>query len=280
MKRRLGPQGGYTIIEVIIFLTVSSALMASAAYIFQDRIPRTQFTNAVNEFDSKIQDAINDVTNGYYPTGSGTVACGVGVEAAQGTNEDCIFLGRVMQFAPGIDGCAQAVPTDKDCDKVRLYTVFGDRLSGGKPATKLDQTAPRLINSGGGGPKDISPGYGINITRAYYVNSAGVRENLSGVAFLQSFGSWLDGTDTAKGSQHVRLLVLTGVTGEQPDVGGGFVSQAQNRIINQLSARSGVVLCLEGGLNQYATVTIGGNNSSLATQSEILNKDAWSTRCV
>jgi hypothetical protein len=280
MKRRLGPQGGYTIIEVIIFLTVSSALMASAMFMFQGRIPRTQFSGGVNEFDIKVQDTINDVINGYYPTQQGSASCQGGGEREQGTNEDCIFLGRVLQFGPGIDGCSSSTPNDEDCGQVMIYTAYGSRLFNARPAVRLDETNPVLATAGGAAPTKIGLGYGIHITKAYYLDTAGNRVPASGVAFLQSFGSLVDASDKAQGSQRVTSIALQGVIGEPaPNDFAASAAGVGGRINNGVTPPGGIVVCMKSGSNQFASLTIGSNGSALTTKTEVLSQSSWGTQC-
>ncbi len=280
MKRRPSPQGGYTIIEVIIFLTVSSALMASAIYLFQGRIPRTQFTNSVNEFESKIQDITGNVVNGYYPTAAGEATCGATLKE-QGKNEDCIFLGRMIQFAPGIDGCNTSTPDNEKCDKIMVYTVYGNRLFNLKPAYTLAQSLPTLATSGGAEASTINLGYGNHITKVLYKSGAS-QVSVSGVAFLQTFGTLVNASNAASGSQQVQMLVADGPIGlsTNPSVPSGFVAESTLKLRNgsTVTPATGIVVCMKSGSNQFATLTIGDNNGPLSTKAEILTASTWGSK--
>jgi len=279
MKRGLGSQGGYTIIEVIIFLAVSSALMASAVYLFQGRIPRTQFVNSVNELDSKLRDTMNEVVNGYYPS-DGNVSCNGAAAQEQGRNEDCLFLGRTVQFGPGIGGCSISSPGE-ECDKIALYTISGTRLQvSGDPAESLKEAQPQLISSGSAAPLTASIGYGTYITKAFYNSGVG-RIPVSGVSFVQSFGTGTNADKSLKGAQQVSLVAMQGTLGENMVAGdpAGFISKAagvSGTIANGTnSVGEGVFVCLAGGKNQYAIIGIGGDNRSVATNVQILDKADW-----
>lgn len=96
--------GGYTIIEVMIFLVISTAMLGSVmgALTLQNR--KHQFTESVQTFNLKLQDLLNDVDTGYFPSNSDfscTVNAATGVPtfnnvsgAVHGTNKDCVFAGK------------------------------------------------------------------------------------------------------------------------------------------------------------------------------------------
>src|SRR5688572_13139275 len=95
-------QGGFTVIEVIIVLAISGALFVSAAIMISGRQNQTAFDQSVQQIHSQIQQALNEVSAGYYPNNTDfqctalvsgsppTISSG---SASQGTNSGCIFLG-------------------------------------------------------------------------------------------------------------------------------------------------------------------------------------------
>ena len=109
MKRRkllgLGPVG-YTIIEVLVFLSVSGALLVAAGALISGRQERTLFSDGINDMTLQLQDTLNDVSTGLYST-NGSVRCEAtaGGEIAvqpsggqQGTSTNCIFSGKLINF--------------------------------------------------------------------------------------------------------------------------------------------------------------------------------------
>ncbi|HET7673135.1 MAG TPA: type II secretion system protein [Candidatus Saccharimonadales bacterium] len=149
---RLGRRaGGYTIIEVIIVLTVSSLLFAATVVGFSQQNRRTQFTDSVNNFTQDVQDVLNDVETGVYPSnngfkcsanasgGSPTITTNSATNVEQGKNTDCIFVGKAIQFAPqGTDSSA-----------VDIYTLIGRRLIGGgtDPVANIKDAKPVGLNN-------------------------------------------------------------------------------------------------------------------------------------
>lgn len=252
-------QGGYTIIEVIIVLTVTSLLLASAILLFRSRIPRTQFSNAVVEFDTKLRDTMGQVVSGYYPSSN---------VPDLGTNEDSIFLGRVIQFGPNVDGCS---PGSDKCDEINSYTVSGRRVVGIPPndtvVTTLADANPKVVS---GSDDTMTLGYGLHVTK---VLIGGTSTNLAGLGFIQTFGSVGVG-GLPSGTPQVQLLPIVGDLGEQPasftDATFGGRLQA-----NPPNPSQGIVICLKSGTtDQVASITLGGNQDVLGTKIDIAENGA------
>lgn len=102
---------GYTIVEALIFLAVSGALLVSAATLISGRQERTRFSQAIDDVSQNLQDIFNDTSTGFYPSannlrcvdlnGSPTVADLQITEVSnteQGTNKDCVFSGKLINF--------------------------------------------------------------------------------------------------------------------------------------------------------------------------------------
>lgn len=101
---------GYTIIEVMIVLAISGVMFLIAVQFINGKQGRASFTQGVNDMASNIQDSIEQVTDGRYSdipvscavSGSGltfTALTSSGSTAAnQGTNQDCIFIGKLFHF--------------------------------------------------------------------------------------------------------------------------------------------------------------------------------------
>lgn len=100
--------GGYTIIETLIFLAISSLLFLSAVSTIGGRQASVQFTQATRDAQSKIQELINQVSTGYYPSAGYTCTASVAglsftnISSVQGTSKDCVFLGKVLKLGANI----------------------------------------------------------------------------------------------------------------------------------------------------------------------------------
>lgn len=135
-------RGGFTIIEVMIFLVISGALLAAAMVAINGQQNRTEFTQGMRDIDSKLQDTLNDVSNGNFtyndkdctvsPTGVPSLSgSGTGI----GTRSACLFLGEALQFSTS--GSTGGVENNT---RFAIYTVLGRR-------TKPGVTAPVSVNS-------------------------------------------------------------------------------------------------------------------------------------
>ena len=105
MKTRM-PAHGYTVVEVLIFLAVTSFLFVAVVATLGAQQRRTEFALAAREFDSQIQDIMNDVSTGYYyntaniacaVTGGGNVSLTTAVSDQQGSNADVVAELRALR---------------------------------------------------------------------------------------------------------------------------------------------------------------------------------------
>ncbi len=103
-----GASGGFTIIEVMIVLTISAMLLGSAAAVFSGRRESTDFSQAVYDLQSQIQSIANGVSAQAVP-GLQQYTCApasVGgvmrpaLTSGSSTNQDCIYLGQAVQVTP------------------------------------------------------------------------------------------------------------------------------------------------------------------------------------
>ena len=140
--------GGYTIVEVMIFLGVSAAIFLAAVMMVSGQQGKTQFQQSMRDVNSKIQNTISDVKNGVYtdvgmtctvnPSNFDITVSASGSE--QGANENCIYLGKAIH-----------ADNDND-DTIYFYTVLGSReyrpsiaSSATANASKFEHTNPQAI---------------------------------------------------------------------------------------------------------------------------------------
>lgn len=199
MSRVSSRNQGYTIIETIIFLAVTGAVFASTIGIISGQQARTEFTQAVRDVQTRLQDISNDVSTGFYHN-TGTLKChktpggpqitpSPGTDT-QGTNEDCIFLGRALQFAP---------TSGTDPEKINVYNVVGLRkIAGGtQEVQNFSQAKPTAMAPGDttntGFSQDaievIKLSAGITAGYVKYEHG-GVLTNVSGFGYLSTLAQY------------------------------------------------------------------------------------------
>jgi len=279
---RVSKQTGYTILEVLIFMAVSSLMFVSAMGAISGRQKQVQFTQSVQEFDAKIKDVINDVTTSYYPTNA-TVGCSIsggevqintGINQNIGTNSDCIYVGKVIHFQSEGDG------TD-----LRIYAMAGKRYSDSKltPSTSISNAKPKAVTSTQTGftesAENFTTLYGLRVTRVFNQDINGALTDYGSVGVMSNFGG-----SSISEAQSVQIGGIRG------SLMGGDTQISINRI-NQITDNpagsalpgyfekdtdGGVVICLESPENKKASLTFGAKGSSTTS----LQIDNYNPGCV
>lgn len=227
--------GGYTIIEVVIVLTVSALLFASSVTAYNQQNRRTQFTSSVNNFAQGIQDVLNDVEDGFYPS-TNSFSCSVSGTAApsinysgnteQGTNTNCVFIGKAIQFVPGGG-------TASDID---VFTMVGRRLAAvtGDPVSDISQAKPVGLNNLVERKSLVT---GLNVTA---VKQIGAGTTYSGIAMVANSGS-SGGISSGLGSRASIASVHGGLHDSRPS----FLSHISSMgTANITDAQNGINICL------------------------------------
>lgn len=271
---RLSKQTGYTILEVLIFIAVSSLMFVSAMRAINGRQKQVQFTQSVQEFDAKIKDVINDVTTSYYPRNE-TVDCRVsggdviinnGTNQDLGTNDECIYVGKVIHFQ-----------SEGDDTAMRIYAMAGRRYADSAltPSLSISEARPKAVTSPGNSnfiesAENINTLYGLRVTRVIRPVSDVVFTDYGSVAIMSNFG----GTSISE-AQSVQIGGILGST-----MGGD--AQSSLVVINQITddpasamltgyfekdTDEGVVICLESPEGKKASISFGVKGSSSTTLS-------------
>ena len=243
MKRGLDNKA-YTIVEVIIVLAVSSALLVSALLLVGGQQNKTQFNQSVRDIEQQVQDIINNVATGYYSRSTDfTCSNNAGIltisegHSGLGSNKDCIFIGRVVQF--NVEG---------NGENFAVYNIVGLRENGGEAITDLALAQPTILN---GTTEYRTLKYGLSAINCYGVGAVG---------FISTLGQ-SSGGNLESGSQNVELRSVTGVNCGDNEFSGAVTFSAPV---------SDVKVCFKsGGTNQYADLIIGGNGRQTSTQLNI-----------
>jgi hypothetical protein len=263
-----GAPQGYTIVEVMIFLAVSSALFVAVAVTFAGRQARTEFSVAAREMESRLQDIINDVSTGYYArpsnfncTASASGPFITGGSNQQGANDDCIFIGRVAHF-------------DTGGPQYDVYTVAGLRqaTSGGinRDVQNFDEAKPLPVTNPGNMIENVGVPSGLQLANMYYERTGFPRTRIYAIGFFSEFGTY-GAQGLEPGKLAVNVLPIISGNGSQ-----GSVTAAIDGINNGSTAiqnpNGGVSICMNAtGTNQHAVLKIGGSNRQLTTNLAINN---------
>ena len=286
MKQGGEKAGGFTIVEVLIVLVVTSALLVSAVLLVGGRQNRTQFMTGINSFQQELQQVINETASGYYPSRGDFVCSGnatgaptftsVGAGSAQqGTNGGCIFLGKVVAFG-----------TDTDKSKLGIVPIVGNQTNGSSASLTVASSNPRAIypatGEGAGYVPSISvldvmqngltvaqsntaagcPASPNGIAGMCYISSLGVKTPTGAIAFLagDSTGNLAatDGNNLQSGTQQ---LSLYGVKSASPNKSLNDTSQAVGNYIGSLTsnlevAQSASICIASATTKQSGLITI------------------------
>lgn len=246
---------GYTIIEVMIVLAVSGVMFIIAANFINGKAARTAFSQGVNETASRIQGTIEQVTDGQYsdipfnctaPSISGaSLSFSAAGSSKQGTNPQCVFIGKFFHFSNGGDRSG--------------YEVFS--LAAARGATSLfGQGVKPVYNPAGGVDLTIQQ----TIPQHLELSSTAIKVNGGGAyygfGFAQSQGTAIAAAPGtyASGAQTINLIYGWGLTSSAYDA-----SQAATALTGPwriLPARS-VEFCLTDG-TRYARILIGSSTDN------------------
>ncbi|HUB93492.1 MAG TPA: prepilin-type N-terminal cleavage/methylation domain-containing protein [Verrucomicrobiae bacterium] len=160
---RRGASMGFTIVEVMIVLAVSSLIVLSALTLVNGRQSKTEFTTGINDFQEQLQQIINETASGQYP-GMGGFTCQPAASgpvtftttsSSQGTNQGCIFLGKAVQF--GLDTTES---------QLAVIPIAGKQYQpdGATPVASVGQAIPRAAWPFTIGPGDTEPQSLQNLT--------------------------------------------------------------------------------------------------------------------
>lgn len=265
---------GYTIVEVMVFLAVTSLLFAMIATTFSRRQGRQEFSVAARDMESRLQDIANDVSTGFY-SNPGTFRCTTpgGIPdidpipasaGTQGTNEDCIYIGRAAQFdlANGDGG--------NNRYNYNLYSIVGARqTTSGDDVMSYAQANPRTITSPPQGvdlTQNVQLPAGLRFARMH-VRSGGTYTPIRGVAFISTFGD--DAANSGSLSVNVLPLAVASSNNAKSTVVDSVSNLASTGGTGS-NPEDGIYICFNGdNSDQYAEYHLGGSNARLTTSLEI-----------
>lgn len=266
-------EAAYTIIEVLIVLAVTTTLLFAVMLLISGQQGKTEFTQAMNDIQAELNDVINNVSTGYYANNNNVKCAAVGgapvftsAVTQEGSNKDCVFMGRAVQFA--VSGNASSY---------NVYDVAGVRLTaaGQQPQT-LVQASPRAIApptpNDGNTTQQKSLQYGLQAAKMYYTQ--GVDTPINTIVFMSTLAPVSAGGDLVSGTQQVELRPVNVVA----DISNGATDKSASAAVtninnpNNLSVipTGGVTICFNSaGSNQSGIITIGNNGRRLATSMTI-----------
>lgn len=251
---------GYTIVEALMFLAISGAMVGSVMAMVSGEQNKTEFITAVRNLESEVQDVINDVSIGYYPSNN-AFSCSVNVSgvptitggsSAQGTNQDCIFAGKALQFSPA------GANTQ---GRMEVYTIMGRRQIGsGSSAVdvrNIEESHPRVVSNIAG----LSNSYNLNSSLRFDAVLVGATPR-GGFAIVPSFGQ-----TNATGGGVVTGSSGSSIMGLDVDINRNFgdLQTAVNGLAGVNATTQTITICIsETGIGrQRAAVQLTGRGTEI-----------------
>lgn len=239
-----------------------------AASFISGKQARAEFRQGMNDINNKLQNTIDDVSNGFYPYGkkfkctaalTGPPSVTSTSPNGQGENQGCVFLGKVIQFGvPSTDGVGYNV-----------YTVTGRQYANGSSDNSLsssfaDAQPVAVDNSDVNLTEYNSLQWGLSLTKMYSNNAP-----VGAIGFFGSFDS-AGASDAGSQSTNLAALSTTSLGESESNLLAAIKQYTQYSVVSQPN----IVLCFSGGSGQVGSITIGGNGQRLATDMELGNKVA------
>jgi type II secretory pathway pseudopilin PulG len=276
MARGGTQSAGFTILETLIVLAVSSTVAISTIVAVSGRQSKTEFMVGANDMKQKVEQIINETRNGYFP-GAGFTCTGSPVgntkpvitppAQGQGTNDSCIFLGKAVEFGVPdsttyatypLVGRRQVRPASIN-QEVSAYTgVNGANpialayspTAGASPVdrSEVSQTRNNLKF------KKATYHYGASTQSASYAVFA-FADNLSGYVANATSG------DLSSTTEDLNLYYFSGspVWSTPPGSGTDVIDGINSGNVNDTGAAlKSLDLCFDGGTGKYAIITING----------------------
>lgn len=264
-------QSGYTVLEVMIFLAITGVMFASAVVAVGGNQENVQYSQAVRDFETQIKDVINDVNDGYYSTYE-TAQCtreasGPDIDTGsneQGTNEDCINIGKTVMFN-----------ISSRPDNFAVGTIVGNNpsIAGSALSIDLEDIKPRLALD----PINLTEykpiRYGARVTKIGSLDFPGVE--YSSLSFVNSFDSsnsvTLERRENGVLNTDVYGYRLTGSFADYDDPAdhaANIISLGDSSANIDVNPQNGFYLCLAMTNNRLARVFVGVDGVPTATSTE------------
>jgi type II secretory pathway pseudopilin PulG len=236
-------KAGFTIVETMIVLAVTGLLFVSFTTAIAGRQGKVRFQQSVTQVKNDVIQAISDSQSGYYPTQE-NFTCTVGASLTfnigakdQGTNDDCIYLGTVLQFS-----------TATDPQKMFIHS-----LAGKEGASSFDDSLAKIIPQTTQ-TKLMESGLTVRWMRA--VNGVATQD-VAAVALMSNFK--LQSNGLMQGSPTTQVVAVKSTQLTDTDATNIDANIDDSYTTPFMNPDKGVQICLQSGTtDQSGLIVIGG----------------------
>lgn len=237
-------RAGYTITEVMIVLAISASLFGVVALLLQGRQKAAQYTQSIRDLEGRIQSVASDVQNGFFTSSfdceiepaTGEPRILETNENPSGTNEPCVFMGKVIHFNE----------EESNLRQMDVLTMVGRRTvvneSRKVVATNLLEAQSVPVDSA---TTHYSLMYGLEVTRLTDISSGEPIDNFGFMIHIAGSGT----------SQVSPVSLFS--------VGDPVDPSSFSRAVK------GVRICVAGPTGQPGQITVGAAGDGLSTNVEI-----------
>lgn len=247
---------GFTIMETLIVLAVTSVLFLSAAMLINGKQNKTNFQLGIRSLQQQFQQLINETATGYYPNDGTSFTCDasgggtnvtIGPGSTQlGENTGCIFIGRTL-----------VLDTTKN-DYLTVYSLAGAQKRGGVDVKTPTEARTTVIPST---KNPIKLPNGLSFVKAK-INSSAAPWTTSGsfpFALISSLADFNESGVTTATQQLNTYSYASWSSSTSVNNESNLISQldAQAGASGAYPSAPGVLLCFQsGGTNQSGLITI------------------------
>lgn len=251
---------GFTVVETLIVLAVTSGLFIITAVAINGRQQKTDFQVGIRNLQQQFQQVINEAATGYYPitgnfrcqvTGGSNVQLSAGANE-QGANSACIFVGKTI-----VVGGAQHL------NNYSVFSLAARRiLSDGETealspvGANVTAIAPSTANPASPNTQDTKTiPNGLTFVQARPVGGAWSNTEFA-VSFMSGFANFEGSGDETGGSQRLELRGFSGWSTGPADA-DAINAEASSGPGGYPLRSSGVEYCFRSnGTDQSAIITI------------------------
>ena len=259
---------GFTIIEIMIVLAVTMILFFMATVFIDGKESYNEFIVAVNNLQSELISASNDVVNGTFPNSqyncisysASSPPNIISGNKTQGSRNGCVFLGSALQF---------------NQNNLVIYPIVGNQTDlNGNSTNSFFSPGSYPVLSSYTGTKSIEYSSAISLSCMQYsvTNSGSNACSTSNYASNPKIGALAIGYSPISSTQNndtqsLNTLPLP-INTSWNLTNSNFIMQFNNypklnQALTQIKYTGGIEFCMKSnGTNNSALFTIGGTNTS------------------
>lgn len=264
------PVGGYTVVELLIVMAVTAVTAVTAFLVVNGQQAKTEYSQAVRDFEIKLADIANDVSKGYFPSLGNNRQCTAPENqpltistapgsVAQGSSSACVFGGKVIQFNPGGDDT-----------RMRVITIAARRTTrANKTVTSLSQLQNDDIDAVWDLNENVSLSHGLRARSITIFPATGPGTGIGSIGFMSGFGSLSSNNVTLSGAPKTNLhgVLNTSLTGQTEGLFRTALRNPANyRQPDGGAGSRGIEICMEHGRGgRTALFSLGNTGRQLTT---------------